>query len=168
MGLGSGRLLLGQLLCLLPHMLGEVLVFFCNGKSFVVLETCYDAFLVMYDVRHLKWSLNVLIAFSVLLRKYIPGGASWNSISLGLISLWKEGYDSLYSLVYDGLSPLLSRLSCRYFKTRIKSLYDISFMRWIKIRLLSCSYITNRYFFPYLRLQGIYLSSMFLFASFVR
>ena len=92
----------------------------------------------------MNWSLNLLIARSVALRQCIPGAASWKSMPLYLSSLWKAVEASLSSIMYDGLSLLVSRCSCRYLKTRMNLLSDISFMGRIKIILLFHSYSTNR------------------------
>ena len=102
----------------------------------------------------IKWSLNVLIVLSAALLICVPGGGSWKLISLYLSSLWKAGEVSLSSLVYAILIPLVSRCSCRYFKTQMNLLSDLAFMGRIKILFLLYLYSTNRYFFTLFYVTG--------------
>ena len=73
----------------------------------------------------MKLSLNVMIARSATMQRCITGGASWKLMFLALSSLWKAGEVSLSSLMYDGLTPLMSRCSWRSVKTLMNSLSDI-------------------------------------------
>ena len=96
----------------------------------------------------------MLIARSASLQQYIPGGASSKSISLDLTSIWKAGEDSLSIIMYAGLSPLVSRCSCRPLKARPNLWYVIAFMERIMIRLLLYSYNMNRYLLPLFEVTG--------------
>ena len=100
----------------------------------------------------MKCSLNVLIFHSAIFWQCIPGVDRLKSMSLTLSSIWKAGEASLSSLLYYGVSTLVSRCSWRSLKTRMNSLSDLAFMGLINVLFLSCSYIYNRYFFPYWRL----------------
>ena len=64
-------------------------------------------------------------------------------MSLALSYILKVEEDSLSSLVYAGLIPLVSRCSCRSLTNRIYLLYDLTFMGRINILLLSYSYNKN-------------------------
>ena len=55
----------------------------------------------------MKWSLNVLIVRLAEFQRYIPGGVSWELISLELSYIWKTAEASLLSLVYYVLIPLV-------------------------------------------------------------
>ena len=106
------------------------------------------------QITTMKWYLNVLITRSTALRKCITGGDGWKPMYLDLSSLWKSGEASLSSIMYSGLSPLVSRCSCRSLKTHMNLLYDLAFMGRIKILFLLYSYITNIYLFPLFEVTG--------------
>ena len=69
-----------------------------------------------------KWSLKVLIAHSVALRRCMPGGRICKLMFLALNSRWKAG-DYLLSSCNDyGLIYQVRRCLLRFFKTRKNSL----------------------------------------------
>ena len=98
----------------------------------------------------MKWSLNVLIARSDALRRWIHGGASWKLMSSDLSNLCKVGEVSLSSVMCSGLIPLARICSWRSLKTLTNFLSDIFFLGRINILLLWYLYNTNIYLFPLL------------------
>ena len=102
----------------------------------------------------MKLYLNFPISRSAALRPFIPLGASWKSMSLDSSYLWKAGKAPLYSIVYAGLSPLMSRFSCRSLKTQINYLSDINSMEQIRILCLTYSYNMNMYLLPLFEVTG--------------
>ena len=102
----------------------------------------------------MKFFLNVLIARSTALQRFISWGASWKSMSLDLSYLWKAGEASLSSLMYADLRPLVSKFSCRSLKTRIHLLSDLDFMGWINKLFILYSKNTNWYLFTLLDVTG--------------
>ena len=96
----------------------------------------------------MKRSLHIFIAHSAALQRCIYGGASWKSMSLELIYICNKLDVSLTSIMYDVLSPMVSRSSYRSLKNLMNSLSVIYFMGLIKILFLSYLYNMNRYLFP--------------------
>ena len=102
----------------------------------------------------MKWSLNVLISHSSVLKQCITGGDIWKSMSFYLCYFWEAVVDSLSSLIYSGLISLVIKCPWRSLKIRMNSLYDITFMGQIKMIFLSYSYKTNLYLFPLFEVTG--------------
>ena len=133
-----------------------------GNSKFNVIHDCYTRWSQCFMgktgsveyIPAMKWSLNVLIARSTALRRWITGNYSWNLLSLDLSSIWKAVEDPLSSIMCAGLIPLANRCSCRSLKTQVNLLSDISFIGCIKIILLLFLYITDTYLFQLFYITG--------------
>ena len=85
----------------------------------------------------MKWFLNVRIALSAALRRCMPGGASWKSISASTRNCFRSVDASLSSLWSCGRSPAAVSLLYSLAKARKISVADLFFNGSTKMQLLS-------------------------------